>query len=367
MRCNFLRIILVAIFYLMGAPAYTHEINNIRPMMSEDKKYTEYWEQYFYLGDGSLVTSQFLIANFPWPVGKDHGIMLGTLITPEGELYVIKNGRKPGKWGFKEDSLDLVIHTHRLSGNDDNLNVHLENTMAIVDLQLKSLQPVLNHKSYSSKDGFIETSFYAPNLEGSGHWQLGKEAGFNPLGPLHKVEGVKGFGVHVLMTDKIDALVKNWTRIIGVSKEGPKPFLSSIVRPDGTEDILLKIFDGDQTIDSFSDVKITYQNMIEDEDNKATRPTSIEIFAKSEKGTLKGTVTFTKKLNHFNLTEHLNFFEKTFAKSSPIVANFRYLGDYNLTYSTSMGEKTLTGKALSEYTDILPAKKVTKKRRRNRR
>ena len=107
--------------------------------------------------------------------------------------------------------------------------------------------------------------------------------------------------------------------------------------------------------------------MIEDEDNKATRPTSIEIFAKSEKGTLKGTVTFTKKLNHFNLTEHLNFFEKTFAKSSPIVANFRYLGDYNLTYSTSMGEKTLTGKALSEYTDILPAKKVTKKRRRNRR
>ena len=107
--------------------------------MLEDGNYTEYWEQYFYLSDGSLVTSQFLVANFPWPVGKDHGIMLGTLVTPEGKLYTIKNGRDLGKWGFNNDTFDMFIHTHRLKSTTNGYNLHLENTMGIADLDLQTL------------------------------------------------------------------------------------------------------------------------------------------------------------------------------------------------------------------------------------
>lgn len=354
-----------AVFICFAQSSFSQEINNTHPLLMEEKNYTEYWEQYFYLEDGSLVTSQYLVANFPWPVGKDHGIMVGTLVTPSGELYVIKNGRKPGKWGFKQDALDMFIHTHSLSGSGDNLSVHLENTMAIVDLNLTSTQAELNHQSYSSEDGFIETSIYAPRLRGSGNWQLGPEAGFKEYGPVHNVESATGFGFHVLMTDKVDMLVKNWTRVLALGSEGPIPFLSAITRPDEAQDIIFRLFDGDAVVDIFSDVKISYQDMSEEKD--ASYPKSIEISASGEKGEIKGTINFSKKFDHFNLKEQLNFFEKTFAKSNPSVTNFRYLSDYNLVYKTSEGENILKGKALSEYTDILPARKAPVKRRRSRR
>lgn len=356
----------VAALCLSSFTASANDLDHTKPMMLEDKDYTEYWEQYFYLSDGSLITSQFLVANFPWPVGKDHGIMLGTLVTPEGELYVIKNGRDPGEWGYDKNALDLFIHTHRLKASGDEYSVHLENTMAIVDLQLTSKQPVLNHKDFSSDDGVLKTSFYAPFLTGKGNWQLGPEAGFDPAGPVNNAEQATGFGVHVLMTDKADQLIKNWARIIGIGKGGAKPFLSSLSHPNNDQDIIFKLFDGEKTLDDFSDIKIKYDNITEEKD--ASYPKTINISAKGENGTLTGTFKYSKKLSHFNLTEHLNFFEKSFATSNPVVSNFRYLVDYNLVYKTSEGEKVLTGKALSEYTDILPARQApAKKRRRNRR
>ena len=342
-----------------------HEINNIRPLLLEEKNYTEYWEQYFYLDDGSLVTSQYLVANFPWPVGKDHGIMLGTLVTPDGKQYVIKNGRKFGKWGYKEDSLDLFIHTHRLTGDGNKFTVHLENTMATANLELTSNIEPFNHESYSSNDGFIETSFYAPSLNGNGNWQLGPEAGFDPPGPIHKVTKAEGFGVHVLMTDKVDKLIQNWTRVIGIGTSEEKPFLSAIIRPDGTEDFILKLITDNSVSDQFSNVKIKYKDM--KKDNNVEYPKEIELSATSDKGTISGSIKFNKKFSHFNLKEELNFFERSFAKSSPSVINFRYSADYELVYKTQAGEKILSGKALGEYTDISAAKKAPTKRRRNRR
>ncbi|MEZ5757395.1 MAG: hypothetical protein R3D86_04170 [Emcibacteraceae bacterium] len=354
-------------FFCFPVPYSSAEkINNIKPMMLEDKNYTEYWEQYFYLNDGSLVTSQFLVANFPWPIGKEHGIMLGTLVTPEGKLYVIKNGRDRGEWGFDENALDIYIHTHRLKATENSYLVHLENTMAVVDLQLNSNLPTFDHKRFESEDGYIETSYYAPSLTGIGNWQLGPEAGFDPAGPVHNADFATGFGVHVLMTDKVDQFIKYWSRIIGVSKDGIKPFLSSITRPDTSEDIIFKLIEGDKVIDDFNDVKINYSDIVSEKD--ASYPKLITVSAKSSRGTLEGTFKYTKKFSHFNLNEHLNFFEKSFAKSNPVVSNFRYLVDYNLVYKTSEGEKVLSGNGLSEYMDILPPKKApVKTRRRNRR
>lgn len=345
--------------------AHAHEINDMRPMMLEDKNYTEYWEQYYYLSDGSLVTSQFLVANLPWPVGKNHGIMLGTLVTPEGELYVIKNGRGYGDWGFKEDAFDIFIHTHRLNGSGDDVHLHLENTMAIVDINSKSPIPAFAHDSYSSEDGYIETSYYAPSLKGYGNWQLGEEAGFSPNGPVNNADITEGFGVHVLMTDKVDQLIKNWTRVTTIGESNHKVFLSAINRPDDKKDTIFKLFVAEKTLDEFSEVEIKYENMTKEKD--ASYPRKLKIKAKGENGTIEGEVIFTKKMDHFNLNDHLNFFERSFAKSNPVVTNFRYIADYNLVYKTAEGEQQLTGKALSEYADIQPVKKAASKDRRRRR
>jgi hypothetical protein len=364
MRFKNIVISLLAVLSSFGSVS-SQEINDIRPLMSEEKNYTEYWEQYFYLDDGSLVTSQFLVANFPWPVGKDHGIMLGTLVTPEGELFVIKNGRKLGEWGFNETSFDIFLHNHRINGSGNDLNVHLENTMAIVDFSLKSDIAPFKHNKFSSDEGMIETSFYAPSVSGHGNWQLGEEAGFKPSGPVHNAAQVDGFGVHVLMTDKVDQLIKNWTRVSGIGK-GPRPFLSAITRPNDDEDIIFKIFEGNNTLDTFKDVEIKYENITKEKD--ASRPKKIKISASGDNGKIEGEITFTKKMDHFNLTEHLNFFERSFAKSNPSVTNFRYIATYNLVYTTSEGEKNISGKALSEYTDVQSSNKSSsKKRRRSRR
>ncbi len=365
MRFMSLSVGIVAVLLAFAQIAYTQTINKSRPLLLEDSDYTEYWEQYFYLDDGSLVTSQFLVANFPWPVGDDHGIMLGTLVTPDGKLYVIKNGRDFGEWGFKEDALDLFIHTHRIKKKINGYSTHLENTMGIVDLELSAPLPNFDHKRFNSENGFIEASFYAPLLQGHGNWQLGPEAGFDPAGPVHNTDFASGFGVHVIMNDKVDMLIDNWVRVVGVSKEGSKPFLSAIDRPDGTKDIIFKIIDNN-IIDEFTDIKIEYDGITQEKD--ATYPKQIKISAKGKNGTISGTIKYGKKFSHFNLTEHLNFFEKSFAKSNPTVTNFRYLADYELVYKTSEGEEILKGKALSEYMDIQPAKKApARKRRRNRR
>ena len=317
---------IIFIFLFSVTSVFSQEIDNIRPKMLEDKNYTEYWEQYFYLSDGSLITSQFLVANFPWPVGKNHGIMLSTLITPEGELYVIQNGRKFGEWGDKEENLNLFIHTHRLNRTGDKVNLHLENTMAIVDINSRSKIAPFNHQRFSSDEGFIETSFYAPSLIGNSNWQLGEEAGFTPNGPVNKTDIAEGHGVHVLMTDKVDQLIKNWIRISGIGNEQFKPFISAITRPDDQTDIIFKLFDGNKTTDTFSDVKINMDEKLSD------------------------------------------YFERSFAKSNPRVTNFRYIADYNLVYKTVEGEKLLSGKASSEYIDIqAPKKAASKKRRLSRR
>lgn len=360
----FRRILVLFLFSITSV--YSQELDNIRPKRLDDKNYTEYWEQYFYLSDGSLITSQFLVANLPWPVGKNHGIMLSTLITPKGELYVIKNGRKFGDWGYKENALDLFIHTHRLNQNGDEVNVHLENTMAIVDINSKSTVAPFDHRRFESEEGFIESSFYAPRLIGNGNWQLGEEAGFKPNGPVNNADLAEGHGVHVLMTDKVDKLIKNWTRISGLGSDQMKPFISAITRPNDKTDIIFKLFDGDKTIDTFDEVQIKFENITKEKD--AYYPKRINISAKGKNGNIVGEINFTRKMDHFNLTDHLNFFERSFAKSNPRVTNFRYIADYNLVYKTTEGEKILSGNALSEYTDIQPAKKAaSKKRRRSRR
>ena len=357
---------LFIIFIFLISSGLTDESDSHKPLMIKDKNYTEYWEQFFYLSDGSLVTNQFLVANFPWPVGNGHGIMLGSLVTPEGKLYVIKNGRNRENWGYNEKVLDFYIHTHRLKSVRDGYSIHLENTMGTIDLELKSNQSPLSHKKFSSSNGFMETNFYAPSLIGNGKWQLGPEAGFELMGPVHTIDQASGFGVHVIMTDTADQLIKNWVRIFGIGNDDIKPFLSSITRPNGEEEIILKLFDVNEEFDSFKDVDITYDNIIVE--RGVSYPTTIKISAKSNKGDLDGTFKYTKKIAHFNLNEHLNFFEKSFSKTNPLVNNFRYLVDYSLVYKTAEGEKTFASKALSEYTDITSAIKTPpKKRRRNRR
>ncbi len=354
---------LVVLFMSMLLPTMSQAMDYIKPQLLEDKFYKEYWEQHFLFDDGTFVTAQFLAANFPWPVGNAHGIMVANVVSPDGKRTIIKNGRSLGEWGFDSEKFNLFIHTHRLKKDGNHYDIYLgsdegNEVKAVVSSEI---QP-FDHKKFTHKKTYMETSVYLPFFEGSGKWQLYQ--GENQ--PFKTGEGkVQGFATHTLMTGRLENMLTDWLRVSGLraSDNQPLPFLSAIERPDGSREFILLLKDEAGNITKFSDVTIDYKQNKKAK-NGSAYPTLIKIAGKNGKDSLVGTIRLSRKIDHFNIYDHLNFFERSFAMSRASVANYRYIADYDLTYATGHEIKILTGKALSEYQDILGPKKRKKTKRR---
>ena len=349
-------------------PTNLQAMDHSKPLMLQDAYYKEYWEQYFLFEDGSFVTSQFLIANLPWPVGKHHGIMIATVVTPDGKRTIIKNGRGPDEWGFDKEKFDLFIHVHRLKSNGNKHEIRIGRKDGNwVNTNVTSPEMPRYQQRYDKKKSYMESSFYMPFVEGQGQWSILDEDTQSFITGGGKVQG---FGTHVIFNGRVEGLLQNWLRISGLSsvddasdKNRLVPFLSAQTRSDGRQDSLLTLKNAANDVISFSDITLTYKNIIQ-ATKKSSYPTVIEITAKNDTGSLTGTIRFTRKIDHFNIMDHLNFFERTFAKSRASIANYRYIADYDFSYVTAEGTQKITGKALSEYKDILSPKKKKKKRRR---
>lgn len=338
-------------------------MDHTKPQMLKDKYYKEYWEQHFLFDDGTFVTSQFLAANFPWPVGKDHGIMIATVVKPDGTRTIIKNGRDLGKWGFDPDKFSLYIHTHRVKQEAGQHDLHLmADDKNEVNVTGAATTLPFEHPRYKNGKNVMESAFYLPFFEGQGNWKLtpGKKQ------PFTNGEGtVQGFGTHVLLNGRLEDLVKNWLRVSGLRGDGtePIPLLSAIERPDGERDIILNLKNpkGDLTV--FTDVKVTYEDFKKGHKN-SSYPTVIKISARNCSDTITGSIRLTRKIDHFNIMDHLNFFERGFARSRAATVHYRYIAEYDLDYVTEQGSQKLTGKAFSEFSDILPPKKKKKRKKR---
>ncbi len=348
-------------------PFTVQALDHTKPQMLKDKYYKEFWEQHFLFDDGTFVSSQFTVANFPWPVGKEHGIMVATLVRPDGKRTIIKNGRDLGKWNFDSQKFDLFIHTHRIKRVGDKIDFHIGKVdHNDVDVTGKMNVPAIDHARIENKKGFMESSFYLPYFAGEGSWkiQLNKKQPF-----VSGAGGVQGFGTHVLFTGPVGTLLKNWLRVSGLRQQDndqPTPFLSVIEKLDGSHDIVLTLKDAAGKLTRFSEVNIEYQD-IKKLKKKVSYPTVIKLKANKGEENLTGTIRFTRKIDHFNINDHLNFFERSFAKSRASVTNFRYIAEYDLSYVTASGSQKITGKALSEYQDIQPPKKKKKSRKKRRR
>ena len=351
---------------MLFLPVSLQAMDHSKPLMLQDDFYKEYWEQHFLFEDGSFVTNQFLVANFPWPVGKDHGIMITTVVSPDGKRTIIKNGRGPDEWGFDKEKFDLFIHVHRLKSQGNKHEIHIGTKDGNrVNVTVTSPGVPLDHQRYDKKKRYMESSFYMPFVTGQGQWSVLDEETQAFVSGGGKVQG---FGTHVIFNGRVEKLLKNWLRVSGLWAEGkdqPVPFLSSIKRADGSEDTLLTLRNADNDIAKFSNITLKYKD-IKKGNNHSTYPTVIEVTARNDKASLIGTIRFTRKIDHFNINEHMNFFERNFAESRASVANYRYIADYDLSYVTEKGSTKLTGKALSEYKDILPPKKKKNKRRKRR-
>lgn len=328
-----------------------------KPLLLGSKNYTEYWDQYFIFEDGTLLTTQFLVGTFPFM--KHKGILLSTLVKPDGTRYVIKNGRKRKDWSFDEDKLDLRIYQHRLAREGDKYILNLHNSVGEVRLDFTS-PPGFDLPALSPKKGrHMLVNVYAPQITASGQWRPGP-ADNAPWQPL---VGGQGFGMHVLLDSAIDNFMEGWIRVFGMGRE--KIILSTIIRPDGKYDTVLKLYQGDQLIHDFKNVDLEISEMAKDK-KMGDYPRRLTLHAKDAGATLEGSISFTKKLDHFRLSDHLSTIERMLSKIFPSLIRYRYLADYNIVYKDAAGEKQITGKALGEYADIVPALTPKKKKRRKK-
>lgn len=351
---------------MMAFSPLSMALDHTRPQMLGDKFYKEYWEQYFLFDDGTFVTSQFLVANMPWPVGKEHGIMIATIIRPDGKHFIIKNGRSLGGWGFDPEKFNIFIYNHRLGRDGEKDVVHLGTVgRDVVDVSGKSAIAPLDHHRLVTKKGYMDSSFYLPFFEGDGSWKIK----WNKKQPQETGAGkVQGFAAHVVITAPVDKLVDNWLRVSGLSNgdNQPIPLLSSIQQPDGARDIVFVLKNPNGEITRFSSVTLEYKD-IKKGGKKSSYPTVFEIKANNETEKLTGTIRFSRKIDHYNINDHLNFFERSFSRSRASAISYRYIADYEMTYTTPGGTQKLTGKALSEYQDVFPPARKKKSRRRRRR
>ncbi|WP_321398020.1 hypothetical protein [Emcibacter sp.] len=370
----FMRAVLAVVLFVV--PAASHAYDEIltedkqAPALADDKNYKEYWEQYFVFEDGSLLTTQFTILNLPFMTHR--ALMLATFTRPDGKKYIIKNGRSRDDWEFTPDHLDIQLNDdiqHYIRKTTDGYQLKLHNSTGEIELDLKSPLPpleALNSNNKYRKKGELDVVTYAPKFVATGRFRPGHDACQCQDAPWENMGTATGFGMRVFLDESIDEMMENWLRVFSLENGSEAELmLSSINLPNRKQDNKLFLREGNKVIGGFHDVKVVIQETAEDPE-LGEYPTKVRLVALNGTSNLQGTIDFTRKLEHFRLTDHMSSLERMLAQAFPSVTSYRYVAEYNLVYSGPDGIRNISGKALSDYADIFPPSVKKKKTRKKR-
>lgn len=335
------------------------------PQLLEQGEYSEYWEQFLVFEDGTILSSQFLIANFPF--SRHRGIMVSSLLLPDGERLVIKNGRSRKGWVFAPDGSAISIYQNVLAATDSGFRLKLHNTLAELELQVASVaQPWKAPRLHSQRSsGWLDFDLYAPQATAQGRWRPGPEIGADPLGPWQPLEGGRGMGLHLVLTAGLPDLMQSWLRVTALgSLDDPGFFLSNVTRPDGQhQNVLLLMRPGQENLEFTGlSVEILETQRIEDAD----LPKLLRLKAQNGAYGLEGTIRLDRFLEYFNFLDHLNSIERILATSMPPVRRLRFLATYEMVLTGPGTPFALSGKAFGEQTAVGTPDDKSRKRRRRR-
>ncbi|MEE2662756.1 MAG: hypothetical protein VX681_01450 [Myxococcota bacterium] len=82
------------------------------------KQGSEYWDLVAKLESGHFVFARLLLTNVG--PGSHNAVMLGHVITPDGERQAFRNGRRRSRWQLSDDRLKLDINKCHLDLHDDS-------------------------------------------------------------------------------------------------------------------------------------------------------------------------------------------------------------------------------------------------------
>lgn len=324
------------------------------PRLYEDSDYNEYWEQQFLFGDGTMVTSQFLIANFPF--SKQHGLMVATLKRPEENTVIVKNGRQRDGWNFDASEPKLSIYQHQLAGAHPGYLVRLDNTAAEVDILYTATNGAIPLIDKDNNLGLPEVSLYAPTAKAYGRWRAGPEiGGAGTDGDWQELGAGGGYGIHVVQRENMNASLRRWKRFTSMDSKGAfEPVLHEFETPKGDEKKILILISKFGDPIRFEDVTLT--------ENGSDK--SWKVSAQGNGATLSGTLKANGNIDEFILEDHLNHLEKLAAGSLSDIKRYRYSGEYSMTLTVNGKDHALSGRALAEDIHL---GEVKKKKRRARR
>lgn len=327
------------------------------PKLDRSSDYNEYWEQQFLFENNELLTSQFLITNLP--LSRHHGIMLGSLKTPDNPSVIIKNGRGRDGWKFQEDGSSLSIFTHRIADRFSRYEMRLANTAAEVDVDFRTQVRAIELITPSDDVNLPRINLYVPLASGEGRWRMGPElTGDDSYDVWRDLKNGRGYALHVRQNAKPNSGLRKWYRLTSVAQGGDSanlPILHHFVTPEGREKTVLLLIQDEGIILRFDDVSFRQQA---ENDHWL-------ISAQNDDYRVEGDVRYQDHLEQFDVADHLTGIEKLVAGSLASIQRKRSLVSYSLTVHHNGASSVSTGKALME--DISLGQEKESKRRRLRR
>lgn len=339
------------------------QVPPMTPALLDDDNYSEFWQQVFLFEDGTFVTSEFLILNLGF--STHHGIMLSTLVRPNGDRYIIKNGRTRSGWNYQSDPFSIQIYQHSLASSPEGLVLNLHNSTAQVNLNLTTVaQPWDAVRYEAGRNGWQEVTFYAPALLAEGYWTPGPASGLDETDQIPiELKGGYGYGVHSIQSAKLHEIMSSWLKVFAYGNENQaRPFINSIVRQDGIEENTMTLYQGGLADQTFENIEM---HIVDTQEIEGTLvPYVIEVTASDGATSLSGTLQLSEILETFVLNDHLNMLERAAARSEPKLKRYRFRAEYDFVIVGNDTTVEITGNALSEYIDVVPPQAAPRRRSR---
>ncbi len=336
-----------------SAATTTRTIPDFQPFFLGEELYTEGWDQYFYFADGTLVTVQVLITNLG--IGDHRAVVLGSLIQPNGERRVIKNGRPRKDWTFAEDGFDFKIARHRITGTPPDYRISLDNKNGRLELEYRSLVPPwrLGRTFEKSSDDYQAIVVYAPQLSAEGRFQLGPAQGGKDEGePWQALKGGRGFALRYLNTAGVSRLFSEWIKVFPVDpNNGPIPVMYLGTTSEGSAVARLALYDEGvlrHDVDGFSFT--TTRRRLDDSKDDRALPYEINVDLAKSGLRIVGTIKLVRLLHRFDLVDDLKPIERVFVRFVNTPIQYRFLAEYDLRYrgDRDAEERRLSGQAVAE-------------------
>jgi|GEM_PF-4005289 len=323
-----------------------------RPTPLRQKGYSETWDQHIYFPDGSFLTARFLFANFKKK--KTRAIVIASLVTPDGKIFTVKNGRGRKGWSFDENGFDLHIADHELSGQDKKINLHLKNNTAEIQLSLSpTLQTWRPETLCCGKDESIYqmVSFLAPRLTAQGWYQLGPDAKVKKEDRVrHNLNDGAGFALHYFNTASLNKIAKSWLHFSSLTATADSPVsLVSLITPQNKKLTRFAILDKTKPqlqVNASVDM-VDVDRLF---DPKSALPYEIPITIDGDTASISGTIRFEQLLDKIVIKDQLNWIERLMASSLASMVQYYFLATYEFDVTDKEDvTRHLEGKALLEY------------------